>query len=229
MSFWPVTRPRMSSTGIDQWTTNIITFTAPSNNTMLEIQSLTNNDGMLVDSFQLVANPVPNTNNYYLPEETLDALQGENSQGDWKLEVLDNRLGATNPQPTLVSWQLSLGLERVNPAAAIISNAVPATNTVLPGFITYYVVDVPPWAQCATNILTVTSGGPVSLLFNQGALPGLTNGDFPLLPSVTAPGTGTAVLQANPGLVQVCRPAGSRHPVLPGRDQLGDHPGDLHP
>jgi subtilisin-like proprotein convertase family protein len=175
-----VTSPMMP--GMDQWTTNIITFTAISNNTVLEIQSLTNNnDGMLVDSFQLVANPAPNTNNYYLPEETLDALKGEPAQGDWKLEVLDNRLGATNPPPLLVSWQLSLGLERVNPAAQILSNAMPVTNSVLPGFITYFVVDVPPWAQFATNILTVTSGSQVSLLFNQNSLPGLTNGDIPLL------------------------------------------------
>jgi subtilisin-like proprotein convertase family protein len=181
-------------TGNDYWTSYIYTFTAPSNNTVLEIQSLTNNDGVLVDSFQLVANPTPNTNNYYLPEETLSALTGEPAQGNWQLEVLDNRLGATNPPPMLVSWQLSLGLERVNPPAQILSNAVPVTNTVLPGFITYFVVNVPPWAQFATNILTVTGGGPASLLFNQGALPGLTNGDFNLLPNVTAPNTGTATL-----------------------------------
>jgi hypothetical protein len=118
-------------------------------------------------------------------------LTGENALGDWKLEVLDNRLGATNPPPTLVRWQLSLGLERVNPAAQLLSNGIPSTNTVLPGFITYFVVDVPPWAQFATNILTVTSGGPVSLLFNQNSLPGLTNGDFQLIGPTTFGGTAT--------------------------------------
>jgi subtilisin-like proprotein convertase family protein len=188
-------------TGIDQWTTNIITFIAPSNGTAVEIQSLTNNDGMLVDSFQLVANPVPNTNNYYLPEETLNTLQGENSQGNWLLEVLDNRLGATNPPPLLVSWQLSLDLELVNPAAAVVSDGVPVTNTIPPGFTAYYIVNVPPWAQFATNILTVLSNGPVSLLFNQNVLPGITNGDFTLVPSTMTGGTATLSGATTPPLL----------------------------
>jgi hypothetical protein len=159
---------------------------------------------MLVDSFQLVANPAPNTNNFYLPEETLSAFTGEQAQGDWKLEVLDNRLGATIPPPMLVSWQLSLGLERVLPAAQILSNAMPVTNTVLPGFITYFVVDVPPWAQFATNILTVTSGGGapgVSLLFNQNSLPGLTNGDSLLVGPTTTGGSFTLSGGSTPPLV----------------------------
>jgi len=189
-------------TGVDQWTTNIITFTAPSNGTVLEIQPIgTNNDGMLVDSFQLVGNPSPNPGNYYLPEESLDTLEGEVAQGNWQLEVLDNRLGATNPAPTLVSWQLSLNLERVNPSTIPLSEGVTNTNTVPPGFISYYVVVVPPWAQFATNILNVTSGGPVSLLFNQNALPGLTNGDVTLINNTTTGGTVTLSAGSTPPLV----------------------------
>ncbi len=176
----------------DQWTNILMTFTAPSNNMVLSIQSInTNDNGMLVDSFQLVQNPNPNTNNYFLPEETLNTVQGESAQGNWKLEVLDNRLGATNPPPMLVSWELSLGLERTMPTAQVLADGVPVTNTVQPGFISYYIVNVPTWAQQATNILGVSSGGPVSLLFNQNALPGLTGGDTPLIANTSVGGTAT--------------------------------------
>jgi subtilisin-like proprotein convertase family protein len=180
----------------DQWSSIVIPFTAPSNNMVLSIQAINaNNNGMLVDSFQLVQIPNPDTNNYYLPEETLDTLQGEDAQGNWKLEVLDNRLGATNPPPMLVSWELSLGLERVNPSAMVLSDGVPVTNTIPPNFIEYYIVNVPTWATQASNILGVVTGGPVQFLFNQNSLPGLTNGDVNLLPPSTGVG-GTVILTA---------------------------------
>ncbi len=193
----------------DQWTNISITFTAPSNNMVLQIQSInTNNNGMLVDSFQLINNPSPNTNNYFLPEETLNTLQGENAQGNWKLEVLDNRLGATNPPPLLASWELSLGLERVNPTPFVLVEGTPVTNTVLPGFISYYVVNVPIWATMATNILNVSSGGPVSLVFNQTALPFMTNGDFQLIP----PGVGSTLVGGTATLTTAGVP-----PLVPGQ------------
>ncbi len=177
--------------GVDAWKTNSFTFTASSNGTVLEIQPLNAaSDGMLFDSFQLVQQPAANPTNYFLPEEPLTKLVGEKSQGDWQLEIWDNRVGATNPQPMLDSWQLSLVLEATGPTAIPLSHAIPNTNTVQPGFISYYIVDVPPWAQFATNILTITSG-TANLLFNQNALPG-TNGDVTLLTA-----SGTAVLMAS--------------------------------
>ena len=48
----------------------------------------------------------PSGGMYYLPEQSLHKLAGESALGDWTLELLDNRAGATNPQPSLVSWQL---------------------------------------------------------------------------------------------------------------------------
>jgi subtilisin-like proprotein convertase family protein len=187
-------------TGVDQWTTNVFTFVAPSNNTVLQVQSLTNNDGMLVDSFQLVQNP-SDTNNFFLPEETLNALAGESAQGDWKLEVLDNRLGATNPTPNLVSWQLSLFLEHTNPTPTVLTEGVPFTNIVPGNFVSYFIVNVPPWATVATNFLTVNSGGPVSLFFNQNFLPLMTNGDVLLISSTTVGGAPVLTTAGVPPLI----------------------------
>ena len=178
-------------TGIDEWTTNFYTFTAPSNSMVLTIIPNTNldgtvQDGMLVDSFQLIQNATPNPTNYYLPEESLDKLVGERAQGDWKLEVLDNRAGATNPPPVLVSWQLSLTLADRIPFSIPLQHAIPQTNEVQPNSITYFQVTVPVWAQFATNFLTVLSGpaANVNLLFSQTAPPTGTNfGDLTLFNS----------------------------------------------
>ena len=165
----------------DAWQTNYYTFVAPSNGTALTIQSV--DDGVLLDSFQLLQSAGPNPANYYLPEESLAKLTGEPSQGDWKLELLDNRAGATNPSPNLVSWELSLVLDRINPAAIPLVHAIPNTNTVAPGFIAYYRVDVPVWARFATNTL-ITASAPVNLLFDQNQEPATGGTDLTLLTSV---------------------------------------------
>ena len=166
----------------DAWTTNYYTFTAPSNGTVVTFSSI--DDGMLLDSIQLTQSATPNPLDYYLPEEPLSKVTGESSQGDWKLEVLDNRTGATNPTPNLVSWELSLVLDRVNAAAIPLTEAVTNTNTVPVGFISYYVVSVPPWATMATNIL-LNASGPVNLLYDAGEEPGNGGPDFTLLNNVT--------------------------------------------
>ena len=62
-----------------------------------------------------------------------------------------------------------------------LTNAVPQTNTVPAGGIVYYLIDVPPNAQFATNILLFASS-PVNLLFSQAGFPTGTNtGDYFLL------------------------------------------------
>ena len=162
----------------DGWVTNYYTFTAVSTNTPVTIQSQA--DGMLVDAFQLTENLGPNPLNYYLPEEPLTKLTGENSQGNWQLEILDNRAGATNPTPTLISWELSMVLDQVVPAAIPLTEAITNTNTVPAGFIQYYVVSVPPWATMATNTL-ITASAPVNLLFNATNEPGNGGNDYTLL------------------------------------------------
>src|SRR5581483_2656144 len=149
----------------DVWVTNVYNFTAPTNGMTLQITA--DEDGLLVDSFQLVENPGASPVDYFLPEESLDKVVGEPSKGIWQLEVLDNRagpLGPTNP-PTLVSWQLTLNVETVVPFAIPLTHAIPNTNTVDAFSITYFKVVVPPWASSATNLLYNVNGNPVNLLF----------------------------------------------------------------
>ena len=147
----------------------LYTFTAPSNDTVLTIQS-TLEDGMLVDSFQLIQNPVPEPGQLLSAGGITGQTGGRERLGDWKLEVLDNRAGATNPAPILVSWELSLVVDRVVPAAIPLAGFVPNTNSVFAGDISYYYVDCAAWAKFATNIL-ITTTGPLNLLFSQGQEP----------------------------------------------------------
>ena len=135
---------------------------------------------------------------YYLPEESLDKLAGEPAPGDWTLEIEDRRAGATNPPPSLVSWQLSFLFKDVMPWAHALTPAASQTNTVAPGRIQYYSVNVPPWARFATNQLLAATA-PVNLLFNQALLPTGTNAappDFSLLSGKMA---GSSILAATGG------------------------------
>ncbi len=140
----------------------------------------------------------------FLPEESLAKVTGENAEGDWKLEVLDNRAGATNPAPTLVSWQLSLILNSIAPAAFPLAEGMAHTNVLGGNSWTYFTVDVPPWAGFATNVLTYISGGKkVSLVFNQDELPGTNATDVTLLKNTSG---GSVVLKTN-----------GAPPLLPGQ------------
>jgi subtilisin-like proprotein convertase family protein len=146
-------------------------------------------------------NPVTlagSTGIYYLPEESLDKLAGEPALGDWTLEIEDRRAGATEPPPSLVSWQLAFLFKDVMPWAHPLTPAAGQTNTVAPGRIQYYSVNVPPWARFATNQLYAASA-PVNLLFNQALLPTGTNvapPDFSLLSGTTA---GSSILAKTGG------------------------------
>ncbi len=190
-------------TGLDKWTQNSYTFTAPTNGMVLEVTPDINGDGtvqdgMLVDSFVLLQIPSANPTNYYLPEESLDKITGERAQGDWRLEVLDNRAGATNPPPSLVSWQLSLQLSDAIPFSIPLQHALPQTNEVPGNSVVYYEVNVPQWALFATNSLVVTSGGPLSLIFNQFAPPATNQGNVSLIPSASL-GTNITTLSTTTG------------------------------
>ena len=150
-------------------------------------------------------NPVTllaSTGIYYLPEESLDRLAGETALGDWTIEVEDRRAGATNPPPSLVSWQLSLLFQDIMPWARALTPAASQTNTVAPGRIQYYSVNVPPWARFATNQLLAATA-PVNLLFNQALLPTGTNTappDFVLLSGQTADSAILATASGSPSL-----------------------------
>ena len=186
--------------GVDSWTANTYTFIATANQTLLSIEA--NEDGMLLDSFQLQEEPTNTPGAYFLPEESLARVAGENCQGDWVLEVLDNRAGATNPAPMLVSWQLSLVLNNLAPIAYPLSEAMAHTNTLGSNELgVVSSVDVPAWATAATNILAYVSGtSKVNLVFNQSVIPGTNASDVTLLTGVTS-GTVTLTNTGTPPLV----------------------------
>jgi subtilisin-like proprotein convertase family protein len=83
-----------------------------------------------------------------------------------------------------------------------ITNGVPETNTVPAGTTAYFLVNVPPTADFATNTLIFAST-PVNVLFNQTALPtGPNAGGFTLLTNSTG---GVSILSA-----------GTVPPLVPG-------------
>ncbi len=186
------------------WTTEPVTFTARSGSTLVEIDSTNCPSGVLLDTFTLTA---PGQNNYYQPEEPLAKLVGENALGNWQLEVLDNRAGATNPPPQLLSWELSITYVTPTPSAAPLVHGVTLTNFVAPNSIVYYAVNVPSWAAYATNILFNVTNGPLNLLFNQNYLPGTNTADFSLLANVS---TSNSIFLDNVN-------GGTMPPLMPGQ------------
>jgi len=178
----------------NQWEQNSYTFTATSNTMPLRITGV--EPGILLDNFAVSEAPL--TNLYYLPEQSLnDALTGTQANGDWQLQVWDNRVGAyvTNFS-SLVNWQLNFILVSNAQISATLMPQTPTASTVGPGQTVYYQVNVPAWAKLATNIL-VSSDVAVDLLFNPTNLPtGSNPGDQTLLTASTG-GVGLPVLAVN--------------------------------
>ena len=173
------------------WQTATYSFIATQTNTPLQITGL--EPGMLLDNFVMTPIPTNNYDLYYLPEESLDLLDGENAQGQWQLEIQDDRVGATNPAPSLVSWQLRFNFPYTLPTITTLTNGqtIPG-NTVPPGGIAYYLVKVPTNADISTNILFNTTG-PLNLLFDAFNPPtGILPQDYLILSS-PIPG-GSAIL-----------------------------------
>jgi subtilisin-like proprotein convertase family protein len=154
----------------------------------------------------ITINPItlgPSSGIYYLPEESLNKLAGEPAFGDWTLEILDNRAGATNPQPSLVGWQLSFLLQNLTPLPILLPLAAAQTNALAPGRIQYYSVNVPAWARFATNLLLAATA-PLNLIFNQNLLPTGSNSappDFSLLSGATTGSSTLATAGGSPMLV----------------------------
>ncbi len=122
---------------------------------------------------------------YCLPEQSLNALVGESAYGTWQLEMWDTRAGATYPAPELVSWELRFVFVNTVPVPIALSHDIARTNSVPPGQVAAFFIDVPAWATRATNTL-VYATAPVNLLFNQNLPPTGTNaGDIALLTAST--------------------------------------------
>lgn len=183
------------------WQAAGFSFKSTSNTLPVQITGL--EPGVLLDSFSISEQPPGNL--YYLPEQALNALVGSNAFGNWTLEIRDSRTGliATNAQ--LISWELQFVLQTNTPTPIELSPQTPGTNTIPPGEVGYFVVNVPDWANDATNIL-VSSTSPVSLLFNQTAPPesGVGN-DFTFVNNNTA---GATTMSAIPPSIP---------PLLPGQ------------
>jgi len=79
-----------------------------------------------------------------------------------------------------------------SPVVLNLTNGVEQTNTVVPGGITYYRVNVPADADFSTNRLLFALNGPVNVWFSTNAPPSInTPGDVDLLPGAT---NGSSVL-----------------------------------
>ncbi len=150
--------------GNTNWQPGGLIFTAGGPNTTVGLAPVNTNadSGVLVDSFTLTEASGPR---YVLPEESLSILRGENAQGDWRLELWDSRTGAAIGV-SLLSWEMQFVFQEVSPLPGVLLPGIPSTNSVLPGQIGYFIVDVPAWAQFATNTLVFTTG-PLDVLFNQ--------------------------------------------------------------
>ncbi|HEY5232223.1 MAG TPA: S8 family serine peptidase [Verrucomicrobiae bacterium] len=177
------------------WQTKTITFTATQNGTPLQISGI--EPGMLLDDFVLTQEP---GNLYYLPEQSLASLDGENAQGNWTLEIQDDRAGAydLNNPPALVSWELQFVFADTNAVPSVLSGGIGQSNQFIPvGDIAWYQINVPAAANYATNILKFASA-PVNVWFSANVPPTITNpGDVDLIPNSTNNTNGPAILSTN--------------------------------
>jgi len=195
----------LNSFDATNWVAFTNSFIATNIQTTIELAG--NALGALLDNVQLVQLPFTNNENYFLPEEPLSPLIGQNPQGCWTLSVWNTRQNSAQPtNGALLGWTLQLTTSSTNVHLIVLTNAVPYTSaTVPPGDIVYFGVDVPETATDATNILTAT--GPMNLYFNLNALPtGGSPGDVTLV-ALPAAGGGTNTLTTQ----------GTPPPLVPGR------------
>ena len=122
---------------------------------------------------------------FYLPEQALDIFDGGNAAGLWTLEIQDDRAGATNPAPSLVSWQLRFNYVTTGTSPNGIPPGTTQTYVIPAGGFAYYPVNVPTNADAATNLLLFATG-PLNVWFNPTNDPTGTNqSDYLLLAGAT--------------------------------------------
>jgi subtilisin family serine protease/subtilisin-like proprotein convertase family protein len=125
------------------------------------------NAGMYIDNVQLVPVQVrTNARNYYLPEETLREVRGENAYGNWRLDIWDNR---TNAVGQLLEWQVDFDFAAPRTATTVLTNQQCYTNIVEGAAPRFFRIDVPVNATRVTN--TFTSSGPLILSADLTTLP----------------------------------------------------------
>jgi subtilisin-like proprotein convertase family protein len=185
-----------TNAGGTNWLTNTLFFTAFGPDTTIALQG--NPLGMLLDNFVL---QTPAVLNYVQPEEPLAPFNGQNPYGCWTLDVWDTRTDSSAlTNGTLLSWYLQMTVSSTNVNLIVLTNGIAYTSgMVAPNNIAYFAFDVPADASIDTNSLfnceTNGAPAPLSLLFNQTALPtGSQLGDYTLLTNVTG---GTNVLASD--------------------------------
>jgi subtilisin-like proprotein convertase family protein len=172
------------------WQQESVTFTATSTNTALELDGI--EPGVLLDTFVLSSGGL----RVVLPEQSMAGEVGTNAVGTWQLEILDNRVGATNPAPMLLDWDLSFIFQTPAPVPQPLQHGQVVSGTVCPGQFQYYSIAVSNWTPFVENILVNTNSAGLNVWFNQTAPPIGTNahGDILLL---TNSGSATVVLATN--------------------------------
>jgi subtilisin-like proprotein convertase family protein/sugar lactone lactonase YvrE len=178
------------------WQVQTLTFTATQTGTPLVLDAsggnyaagtiVANNFSPLAlfDAFTLSELP---SELYYQAEQSLAPIIGTGAAGNWGMEVLDSRTGATSINAALVSWQLEFVFANTNLPLPSLIGFVERTNQVAANSIYWYQVPVPANANFATNRL-LSADQPVNLWFSPNNPPTITNpagGDYQLLGSVT--------------------------------------------
>lgn len=162
----------MVTASVAAWRTGAFFFNALDDRTTLEVMSTTASaSGVLFDIFrveQITTNIVAGI--YYLPEEPLTPLFGQNAFGNWTLEILDNRVGGgvTN---SLLGWKLNLTFVNTNPPAIQLSSDTNYCLTMQADETVYFYVDVPITASAATNFFS--GSDQLDVFYNQSGLPAL--------------------------------------------------------
>ena len=156
---------------------------------------LTNNfaNNQLFDAFSLTQ--IPSDLDYFA-EQSLEPLTGASALGTWQLEVLDNRAGATNPSPVLVSWRLEFIFANTNVPLPTLLGFIPQTNQVPANSIYWYQVNIPASANFATNLL-LFADLPVNLWYSANNPPTITNATDVLLLGNSTSGIGNPILSTN--------------------------------
>ena len=109
-----------------------------------------------------ISSVLPPTNsglssNYFFPEEPITQFRAENAYGTWRLEILDNRVGAPAPADALQSWFLDFDLARTNPPIVTLRDGMCFSGVVEGSNNVHFRVRVPLNAVAATNTL-ITPG-----------------------------------------------------------------------
>jgi subtilisin-like proprotein convertase family protein len=189
-----------------KWTSHTFTFTALRRpNTFLLFNSV--EPGTQLGGVSLTE--IPSELNYQ-PEEPLSTLNGEDAFGEWRLEIWDTRVGATNTEPILANWQLVFHLlPDILPPVISLEHCVPYENTIPANSIQYFTVEVPQWATMATNSLLFARERfsvnplPVTVFFDQNDFPG--PGSIPLIGPLTNSDTVVVTSNTTPVLVPADR------------------------